>query len=103
MKPFKDATTGWPSFWLQGQQPPWWTRALEWLYCAVVAIKRLAYRVGLKKATRLTVPVLVVGNRVVGGTGKTPLIMALIPLLQAQGWRVGIVSRGYGQIGRAHV
>ncbi len=97
MKPFKDATTGWPSFWLQGQQPPWWTRALEWLYCAVVAIKRWAYRVGLKKATRLSVPVLVVGNRVVGGTGKTPLIMALIPLLQAQGWRVGIVSRGYGR------
>lgn len=101
MKPFKDATTGWPSFWLQGQHPPWWARALEWLYCAVVAIKRWVYRVGLKKVTRLSVPVLVLGNRVVGGTGKTPLIMAIIPLLQAQGWRVGIVSRGYGRIDKS--
>lgn len=92
-----NTASGWPNFWQQGKQPPWWARVLEWLYCAVVAIKRFAYRVGLKKVTYLPVPVLVVGNRVVGGTGKTPLLMALIPLLQAQGWRVGIVSRGYGR------
>ncbi len=93
----QQSASGWPSFWQQGKQPHWWARLLEPLYCAVVAMKRFAYRVGLKKVTYLPVPVLVVGNRVVGGTGKTPLLMALIPLLQAQGWRVGIVSRGYGR------
>jgi len=89
--------SGWPSFWLQGQKPPLWARLLEVLYCALIAVRRWAYAQGLFKTTRLPVPVLIVGNRVVGGTGKTPLLMALIPLLQAQGWRVGIVSRGYGR------
>lgn len=90
-------TSGWPSFWLTGQQPPWWARLLEGVYCALLALKRFAYRIGWLKTIYLPVPVIVVGNRVVGGTGKTPLLMALIPILQAQGWRVGIVSRGYGR------
>lgn len=89
--------SGWPSFWQQGQQPPWWASLLEQVYCAIVDLKRLAYRTGWLKTTHLPVPVVVVGNRVVGGTGKTPLLLALVPLLQAQGWRVGIVSRGYGR------
>jgi tetraacyldisaccharide 4'-kinase len=90
-------TSGWPSFWLQGQEPPLWARLLEAFYCGLMAVRRWCYVQGLFKTTRLPVPVLVVGNRVVGGTGKTPLLMALIPLLQAQGWRVGVVSRGYGR------
>jgi tetraacyldisaccharide 4'-kinase len=101
MKSVKDATSGWPIFWHQGKQPPWWAKVLEALYCVSLAIKRWAYRVGLKKVTQLPVPVVVVGNRVVGGTGKTPLLMALIPQLQAQGWRVGIISRGYGRSDQA--
>lgn len=98
-KPVK-TSSGWPSFWHQGQQPPWWAILLERLYCAIVDLKRLAYRKGWLKTSRLSVPVVVVGNRVVGGTGKTPLLLALVPLLQAQGWRVGIVSRGYGRTDR---
>lgn len=89
--------SGWPSFWLTGQQPPWWARVLEGVYCAMLGLKGFAYRTGWLKTIYLPVPVLVVGNRVVGGTGKTPLLMALIPILQAEGWRVGIVSRGYGR------
>lgn len=89
--------SGWPSFWLHGQKPPLWARLLAMLYCALIAVRRWGYAQGLFQVTRLPVPVLIVGNRVVGGTGKTPLLMALIPLLQAQGWRVGIVSRGYGR------
>lgn len=89
--------SSWPSFWLAGQQPPLWARALEWLYCAVLVLRRMGYARGFFQTTHLPVPVLIVGNRVVGGTGKTPLLMALIPQLQAQGWHVGIVSRGYGR------
>lgn len=48
------------------------------------------------EAWQAPVPVLVVGNISLGGTGKTPLTQALVRWLQAQGWRVGIVSRGYG-------
>jgi tetraacyldisaccharide 4'-kinase len=72
---------------------------LSWLYCAVVALRRWCYRVGLLRSTRLPVPVVVVGNITVGGTGKTPLVCWLAELLRGAGYRPGIVSRGYG--GRA--
>jgi tetraacyldisaccharide 4'-kinase len=89
--------SGWPLFWLTGQKPPIWAIFLEKLYCSIIAMRRLAFRYHIFKTTQLPVPILIVGNRVVGGTGKTPLLMALIPYLQAQGLSVGIVSRGYGR------
>lgn len=69
---------------------------LGWLYCAVSAARRSAYRSGLLPVTRVGVPVLVVGNLTVGGTGKTPLVVWLVELLRREGWRPAIVSRGYG-------
>lgn len=72
---------------------------LAGLYCAVVWLRRLAYRVGLKSTRRMPVPVLVVGNISVGGTGKTPLVSWLAHYLRTQGYRPGLVARGYG--GRA--
>jgi tetraacyldisaccharide 4'-kinase len=66
---------------------------------AVVAARRFAYRRGLLPAERLPAPVVVVGNRIVGGAGKTPLVLWLARELAARGFRPGIVSRGYG--GRA--
>lgn len=59
-------------------------------------LRRGAYRFGLLRVWRAPVPVIVVGNISVGGTGKTPLTLALVARLQAAGWRPGIVSRGYG-------
>lgn len=69
---------------------------LTWLYCAVVGLRRLAYRSGLLRTQRLPVPVIVVGNITVGGTGKTPLIGWLAELLRTHGYRPGLVARGYG-------
>ncbi|WP_290871146.1 tetraacyldisaccharide 4'-kinase, partial [Aquabacterium sp.] len=62
----------------------------------IVALRRLAYRQGWLSARRLPVPVLVVGNRIAGGAGKTPTTIALLHHLRTQGWTPGVLSRGYG-------
>ena len=65
------------------------------LYRLLVALRRLAYRSGALQAVRLPVPVIVVGNIVAGGTGKTPLVLWLAAMLKKNGWKPGILSRGY--------
>ncbi len=74
---------------------------LSGVYRALLALRALAYRTGLKRAGTLPVPVIVVGNWIVGGAGKTPTTLALLALLQARGLRAGVVSRGYGRQGDA--
>ena len=69
---------------------------LAWLFRAVVSIRWLLYRAGLPRAQRVSVPVIVVGNITVGGTGKTPLAGWLARGLALRGFRVGVVLRGYG-------
>ena len=66
------------------------------LFRAAVALRRGLYRAGILRATRLPVPVIIVGNISVGGTGKTPLVLWLAHLLQEHGLHPGIISRGYG-------
>jgi len=67
------------------------------LYAGVLALRRGAYATGLARSRRLPVPVVVIGNLYVGGTGKTPLAIELLHALRARGWRPGVVSRGYGR------
>ncbi|GAB4294186.1 MAG: tetraacyldisaccharide 4'-kinase [Thiohalomonadaceae bacterium] len=66
------------------------------LFCALALLRRAAYRFGWLRSVRLPVPVVVVGNITVGGSGKTPLVIWLAHFLRAQGYRPGIISRGYG-------
>jgi len=78
----------------------WWVRIISWLLLPLSWLYQLlAYanqRWQKKKSTRIAVPVVVVGNISVGGTGKTPIIIALANALTAKHIQVGIISRGYG-------
>lgn len=69
---------------------------LSWLYGGLAALHRWR---SLRQAQRAPVPVLVVGNLITGGAGKTPTVLALLPRLQALGFRPGVISRGYGRQG----
>ena len=73
-----------------------WMRALVPLYRLLVCLRALPYRMGLLRAVRIPVPLVVVGNVSVGGTGKTPLVLALVEFLRKRGWNPGVVSRGHG-------
>ena len=68
---------------------------LSFVYWLAIKLRRAAYLLGLFKVHRFEIPVVVVGNLTVGGTGKTPFVMALAAQLKKRGWRPGIVSRGY--------
>lgn len=88
---------GWlTTAWYRGHPLLWLLWPLAFLYGAISALRRVAYRTGLMTSQKFPVPVLVIGNITVGGTGKTPLTLALIKRLQEQGYRPGVISRGYG-------
>ncbi|HWL28373.1 MAG TPA: tetraacyldisaccharide 4'-kinase [Burkholderiaceae bacterium] len=69
---------------------------LSWIVRAAIARKRLRYRQQPQLTYHTDIPVVVVGNIYVGGTGKTPIVIALVQALQAMGWHPGVISRGYG-------
>lgn len=62
----------------------------------VFLAKKALYRIGLFKAYRAPVPLIVVGNITVGGTGKTPMVIYLVEQLRLLGYQPGVISRGYG-------
>lgn len=69
---------------------------LSGLFYLISSFRRLLFKFGVKTAQKLPVPVIVVGNITVGGSGKTPTVIYLIELLRRHGYRPGVVSRGYG-------
>ena len=87
--------------WYGDRPPPGWTLPVAALYGAIAGLRRAFYRRGWKRNERLPVPVIVVGNIVAGGAGKTPLVIALVELLRERGFKPGVVSRGHGGSARS--
>ena len=83
--------------WQQRGWLAWLLWPLSVLYGLLVRLRKALYRLGWLCSARLSVPVLVVGNVVAGGAGKTPVVIAIVQRLQARGVPVGVISRGYGR------
>jgi tetraacyldisaccharide 4'-kinase len=81
--------------WYERAAPPWWLMPLSLAYGAVSGSRRYV-STHLRRATRLSRPVIIVGNLSVGGTGKTPLVCWLVARLGERGFKPGVVTRGYG-------
>ena len=82
--------------WLGRGITAWLLTPVSLLYGTLVALRRLAFRLGLIRVRHLPRPVLVVGNRIAGGAGKTPTTLALLQHLREKGWRPGVLTRGHG-------
>ncbi|QNP40931.1 tetraacyldisaccharide 4'-kinase [Lysobacter solisilvae (ex Woo and Kim 2020)] len=86
-----------PAYWYGEARVPLGARMLSAIYAGITGLRRRLYEKGILRARRSEVPVLVVGNISVGGTGKTPLTIAIVQRLQAEGFKPGVASRGYGR------
>lgn len=86
-----------PAYWYGEARVPIGARMLSAVYAGLTGLRRRLYEKGLFRSRRSDVPVLVVGNISVGGTGKTPLTIAIVQRLQAEGFKPGVASRGYGR------
>ena len=78
-------------------------RPLAAVYGLLLRIRNAFYQLGWLRTATLPVPVIVVGNWIVGGAGKTPTTLALLAQLQARGLRAGVISRGYGRADDANL
>lgn len=88
--------SAYPDFWNRVTPVSLLLLPLSGLFALFSGLRRQAYRLGVFKVQRFSVPVIVVGNISVGGTGKTPLVIWLVEHLKAQGLKPGVVARGYG-------
>ena len=86
-----------PAYWFNDQPPPVMSRLLSGLYAGATGLRTRLYERGLLPRIRVTAPVIVVGNLIAGGSGKTPLVIALVERLRAAGWTPGVATRGYGR------
>jgi len=82
--------------WYQPSPIRWLLAPLSGLYRIIIALRLSLYRHGILQSTSLSVPIIIIGNISVGGTGKTPAVIWLTKQLQQAGYRPGIISRGYG-------
>lgn len=85
--------------WLRRGPLAWALLPIAALHSVLVRLRWLAYSLHWLKTECFSVPVLVVGNVVAGGAGKTPLVIALVKHFQSCGLHIGVVSRGYGRKG----
>lgn len=90
-------TTGLARIWRSRGPAAWALWPLSLAYGALVALRRWLYRLQVLRSEHPGPPVIVVGNVIAGGAGKTPVVIALVRHLQAQGWQPGVISRGYGR------
>ena len=81
-----------PGYWFDGRRPPLHARLLSRVYGAATR-----WRLKFLRPRKVSKPVLVIGNLIAGGSGKTPLTIAVVERLQAAGWTPGVASRGYGR------
>lgn len=77
-----------------------WLMPFGFLFSDFAKFRKFLYRIGVLKTSKLPVPVIIVGNISVGGTGKTPLVIYLAKFLENSGFKPGIISRGYGGSGK---
>ncbi|MEN7342725.1 MAG: tetraacyldisaccharide 4'-kinase [Pseudomonadota bacterium] len=87
--------------WLEGvwygqRRGGWVLIPLSWLFRIITALRRWVYRLGIAGVYRAEVPVMVIGNITVGGSGKTPMVGWLAVQARQQGFHPAIISRGYG-------
>lgn len=87
-----------PAYWFDGAPVPPSARALAALYAGLVGLRRAVYRHRLRRGVVVSIPVVVVGNLIAGGSGKTPLTIAIVKRLLAEGLRPGVATRGYGRL-----
>lgn len=83
--------------WLQRGAAAWILRPVSVVFGLLTSFRRACYRWGWISSYRAAIPVIVVGNVVAGGAGKTPVVLALVRHLQARGLHAGVISRGYGR------
>ena len=86
-----------PRVWLRRGPMAWALRPLAFVYGALVTLRRWAFAAGFFKTQRVPALVIVVGNVVAGGAGKTPVTIAVAQHLMAKGFKVGVISRGHGR------
>ncbi len=82
-------------YWYSRKPLVWLLLPLSGLFFLLSSIRRLFYQFGLLSSYRASIPIIIVGNISVGGTGKTPLVVWLCQFLQDQGFKPGIINRGY--------
>ena len=85
-----------PAYWFAGPVP-WHARMLSKVYGRAIALRMRLFRAHLLRRVKVAVPVIVVGNLIAGGSGKTPLAIILVERLRAAGWTPGVATRGYGR------
>lgn len=84
------------SAWYNNDKRSYLLLPLMWLFAGISKTRRFLFRLGILSSYQSKLPVIVVGNIAVGGTGKTPFVIYLAKLLSSQGYKVAVVSRGYG-------